>query len=112
MPPLPRTVHASLDFWDDNIDVYRVYLKAGSKLFARLTPAARGTIRMALWAPGTQRVDGIAVDTGARLAQSHRVGAQSRIAFSVRETGTYYLEAKLVSRPRDPAPYALSLVRR
>jgi len=112
LPPLPRTIHASLDFWDDNIDVYRVYLKAGSRLFARLTPEARATIRMALWAPGTQRVDGIAVDTQARLTQSHRAGGQVRLAYTAQETGTYYLEAKLVSRPRDPAPYALSLVRR
>jgi hypothetical protein len=112
LPPLPRTVHASLDFWDDNIDVYRIYLTRGQRLFARLTPDARGTIRMALWAPGTQRVEGISVDTSARLVQSRRVGRQSRLAFTARATGTYYLEAKLVSRPRDPAAYSLALTRR
>jgi hypothetical protein len=112
LPPLPRSVRASLDFWDDNIDVYRVYLKKGTRLFARLTPADRGTIHMALWAPGTRRVEGISVDTSARLEQSRRVGRQTRLAYTAPRTGTYYLEAKLVSRPRDPAQYTLSLARR
>ena len=30
LPPLPRTIDASLDYWDDNIDVYRIHLTAGS----------------------------------------------------------------------------------
>ena len=30
LPPLPRTIKATLDYWDDQIDVYRVHLKRGS----------------------------------------------------------------------------------
>ena len=41
LPPLPRTIDASLDYWDDNIDVYRVHLNAHAKLFARLTRQGR-----------------------------------------------------------------------
>jgi subtilisin family serine protease len=111
LPPLPRTVRATLDFWDDNIDVYRVHLNAKAKLFARITPASAGTIRMALWSPGAHHVEGLAVDTSARLAQSRRVGTQSRLAFKAPVTGIYYLEVKLVSRPPDPVPYGLSLSR-
>jgi hypothetical protein len=33
------------------------------------------------------------------------------LAFSAQEAGIYYLEIKLVSRPRDPVSYGLSLAR-
>jgi subtilisin family serine protease len=111
LPPLPRTIQASLDFWDDNIDVYRVHLNARTKLYARLTPNGGGTIRMALWAPGAHHVEGLAVDTSARVVESRRVGVQSRLAFNAKEAGIYYLEIKLVSRSHDPVSYGLSLTR-
>jgi subtilisin family serine protease len=112
LPPLPRTIQASLDFWDDNIDVYRVHLNARTKLYARLTPGGAGTIRMALWAPGAHHVEGLAVDTSARVVESRRVGVQSRLAFNAQAAGIYYLEIKLVSRSHDPVSYGLSLARR
>jgi subtilisin family serine protease len=111
LPPLPRTIGASLDFWDDNTDVYRVHLKQGQRLFARLTaPAA---VRLDLWAPGTQRVAPVPrtafADT--RVTRSRRVGAQTRIAYRATKTGTYYLETKLVTADRDPVEYRLALTR-
>jgi hypothetical protein len=113
LPPLPRTIDASLDFWDDNIDVYRVHLKKGARLFARLTPGTPANVRLALWAPGTQHVELIPgrplSDT--RVAQGRRVGAQVRLAYRATATGLYYLEAKLVAPVRDPVQYALALNR-
>jgi Subtilase family len=111
LPPLPRTVGASLDFWDDDRDVYRVYLKKGARLFARLTaPAA---VRLDLWAPGTQRVGPMPGTTflDSRVARSRRVGGQSRVAYRATRTGIYYLEAKLLSPVRDPVQYRLALTR-
>ena len=40
LPAGQRAVDASLDYWDDNLDVYRVHLYAGQRVFARLTPEA------------------------------------------------------------------------
>ncbi len=100
LPPLPRVIDATLDFWDDNIDVYRVHLNARSKLFARLT--GPGTVKLALWAPGTTHVEGLDVDTKARLAQGRKVGAQVRLAYRASQAGIYYLEVKLVSKRQDP----------
>ena len=109
LPPLPRTINASLDFWDDNTDVYRVSVKRGAKLFARLsTPSP---VQLALWAPGTKRVEltpgAKLVDT--RVARSRRVGSQVRLAYRAPASGVYYLEAKLVAPVRDPVEYRLSL---
>ncbi|HZT91972.1 MAG TPA: S8 family serine peptidase [Gaiellaceae bacterium] len=111
LPPLPRTITASLDYWDDDVDVYRVHLNAGVKLFARLTPRTPGTVRLALWAPGTQHVEGLNAQVANRLAQSRRVGAQVRLAYRARTVGVYYLELKLVSGHRLPTQYTLALTR-
>ena len=111
LPPLPRTISASLDFWDDNVDVYRVYLTRGQKLYARLTPQTRAGIKLALWSPGTTKVEGLRVDLRRRVAESRSVGMQARFAYRAPVTGTYYIQAKLVTRPVDPVQYRLSLVR-
>ncbi|HST18341.1 MAG TPA: S8 family serine peptidase [Gaiellaceae bacterium] len=112
LPPLPRTIDASLDFWDDNVDVYHVYLRRGQRLYARLTPSVRAGIRLAVWSPGTKRVEGLQVDVSRRVAQSRSVGAQARIAYRAPVSGTYFVQAKLVSRSQNPVQYRLSLVRR
>jgi subtilisin family serine protease len=110
LPPLPRTIDATLDYWDDNIDVYRVHLDKGRRLFARVSAGLRGSVRMALWAPGTARVEGLAAQQP-RLAQSRLVGAQARLAYRALKTGTYYLELKLVRKNTDPVQYRLALTR-
>lgn len=107
IPPLPRTFSATLDYWDDDIDVYRVYLHKGQTLFSRLTPSAPATIRLTLWAPGTKRVE--TLDTKLRVAESHLAGGQARLSYRAKRTGTYYIEAKLFSQTREPAQYTLAL---
>ena len=111
LPPLPRTIEASLDYWDDNVDVYRIHLSAGQQLFARLTPDTRASVKLALWAPGTTRVEGLDV-RDVRLTQSRLAGRQSRLAYRARVGGIYYLEAKLVAPSHDPVQYRLALSRR
>jgi hypothetical protein len=112
LPPLPRTVSASLDYWDDNVDVYHVYLRRGQRLYARLTPETKAGIRLAVWSPGTQRVEGLRVDLRRRVAQSRSIGTQARLAYRAAEAGIYYLQAKLVTKSVNPVEYKLSLVRR
>lgn len=112
LPPLPRTITATLDYWDDNIDVYRVHLDRGKRLFAHVTPSIARSVRMALWAPGTQRVDALDAQQ-LRLTQSHFVSGQARLAFRAPLTGTYYLQLKLVQKnDAGPMPYTLALARR
>lgn len=114
LPPLPRTISASLDYWDDNIDVYRLHLSKGSHLFARLTPQTPATVRLTLWPPGTQDVEPRTIAAKlptSPVARSTRAGTQARIGFRAPATGTYYLEAKLVVPVRDPVQYRLALAR-
>jgi hypothetical protein len=111
LPPLPRTIDATLDYWDDNVDVYRVRLVQGQRLYARLTPGAAGRVALALWAPRTKLVEGIRADTGDRLLEGRQVGTQSRLAYRARATGTYFLELKLVTKAKNGVPYRLALAR-
>jgi subtilisin family serine protease len=112
LPPLPRTIDATLDYWDDNIDVYRVHVDRGRRLFARVSSGLPGSVRMALWAPGTKRVDGLDAQQ-LRLVQSRAVAGQARLTYRAPRTGIYYLELKLVQKNKtDPLLYRLALARR
>jgi len=110
LPPLPRTITATLDYWDDNVDVYRVHLERGRRLFARATPGLRDSLRMALWAPGTQRVERLDTQQS-RLVRSRLVAGQARLAYRAPRSGIYYLELKLVQKNSEPMPYQLALAR-
>ncbi len=90
-----RTVTASLDYWDDQVDVYSVVVRAGQRLYARLNGPGRSDVAVALWRPGTTRVDGLTAPLAQRAALSARVGRQERLAFTARRGGTYYIEVKL-----------------
>jgi Subtilase family len=108
LPASRPTVDATLDYWDDNLDVYRVRLFAGQRLFARLTAATAAKIKLQLWAPNTDHVDGLDLRS-VRLADSHQVGRQVRLSFRVRTRGVYYLSAKVLSRTPEPVQYRLGV---
>ncbi|MDP9286074.1 MAG: S8 family serine peptidase [Actinomycetota bacterium] len=110
LPPLPRTIDATLDYWDDNVDVYRIHLERGRRLFARVSPGVTGSVRMALWAPGALRVEGLGSQQS-RVVQARLVAGQARLGYRAPRAGTYYLELKLVQRNTDPMPYRLALAR-
>jgi subtilisin family serine protease len=112
LPPLPATIAASLDYWDDDVDVYRLYVKKGQTLFARLTPGAAASVQLALWAPGTQHVEGLHAFGKDLLSRSRAVSGQARLSYLAKRTGIYYLEAKLGSQTRVPVQYRLSVSRR
>src|SRR5204863_1387040 len=48
-----RTISATLDFWDDQIDVYSVRLRRGQKVEATLRGQAMPRAKLMLWKPGT-----------------------------------------------------------
>jgi subtilase family protein len=100
---------ATLDFYDDQIDVYRVSLGRGERLRARLTGGWSGAnVNLVLWKPGTKDVDDLA-SQNRRAAASIAPGAAQRLAFTAPERGWYYVEAKVVSP--GSGPYTLTLAK-
>jgi subtilisin family serine protease len=111
LPPLPRTISATLDYWDDQVDVYRIHLSKGQRLYARLTPTAGDHVVLTLWPPGTKRVESLGSPTS-YLVRSSRSAQQARIAATAPASGTYYVEAKLLTKSIAPVVYRLALSRR
>jgi subtilisin family serine protease len=102
------SVKATIDFWDDQIDVYRVYLHKGQRLRLTLNGPAGATSNLLLWKPGTTRVNDLRKQN-LRVAQAIGPGASHRLNYRVPRKGWYYVEVKVVTR--GSGPYELTLTR-
>jgi subtilisin family serine protease len=101
------TIEATTDWWDDPVDVYRVYLRGGQRVDASvLGPAAPGS-RLVLWKPGTAEVVG---SSSRVLAMRAAVaGPAGSLAYRARVTGWYYLE--VAARARASGAYTLGIAK-
>jgi len=96
-------VKATLDYWDDNIDVYRVRLRKGQTMSVWLRGPAGMDTNLILWRPGTQVVEAPSIGQQAalqtwRLTQSAHVGPNEHLVYRARSTGWYYVEVKLTTQ--------------
>ena len=79
-------VTATLDYWDDPLDVYRVKLARGQRLHA---------LARARWAGATV---GLSLWRGRKIAQTPHPGTAQRLSYRALKAGWYYVEVR-VSRP-------------
>jgi hypothetical protein len=98
-----RQVEATLDYWNDRDDVYRVYVRTGDRLVATVGAFTSVRPALALWRPGTQTVD--AASAPVRRLASRPPGAT--LSYRARATGWYILHVR-VTRP-GVGPYQLAL---
>jgi hypothetical protein len=97
-----RQVDATLDYWNDRDDVFRVYLRAGNRLnVAEVSDGARPVL--ALWRPGTESIDAASV----RLRRLAVRPPGATLSYRARAAGWYVLLASL-SRP-GMAAYRLTI---
>jgi hypothetical protein len=97
-------LRATIDYWDDPVDVYRIQLQKKERLLAQLAAGAGPSFELELWNPGTKHVD--------RPSSSQDLAAQSmtkRLRYTAPARGWYYLEVKAASP--GFAPYALSITK-
>jgi len=95
--PKGQKIRATIDYWEDQVDVYRIKLRRGTRLVARLR-GPRGTdTNLFLWKPGTRRVEGLAANRRLLAAQSRSPGSAERIRLRVRQGGWYYLQVKIAA---------------
>jgi len=88
---------ATLDFWDDNVDVYKVHLRAKQRVVITLDGPRGVNTDLLLWKPGTQRVQGLSLALlRQRVALSAKPGTREQISHRAKSTGWYYIEAKIV----------------
>jgi subtilisin family serine protease len=101
-----RNITATVDFWDDQVDVYSVRLAKGERLRATLDGPFRATSSLVLWKPGTKRLDELSLSSlRRRVAQSARRGWRQRITYRAKAPGWYFLQIKVASL--DAGPYRL-----
>jgi subtilisin family serine protease len=106
-----QRVQATLDYYDDPVDVYRVVLRKHQKLSVAVTAAWRGaSVQLELWRPGTPAVDKPTTVNKFRAAQSASPGEVQRVHFVAQKLGTYYVEVR-ASAPGFGA-YTLQLRKR
>ena len=105
-----RFVKASVDFWDDQDDVYGVFLHRDEKLYVSLVPATPAAVALALWRPETVSVSDLARQD-LRVRLSNRPGRRERLSWTATEEGWHFLQARLTAPTGPPVAYRLSIVR-
>ena len=99
------TIEATTDWWDDRIDVYRVYVRKKQRIDASvLGPSAPGA-NLVLWRPGT--VDVIGTSKRVLAMRAAVAGPEGALSFRARAAGWYYLE--VAARRTASGPYTLSI---
>jgi hypothetical protein len=101
-------LQATVDFWDDQSDVYAIKVRKNQPLYASVKGPAGTDTNIILWKPGTKHVDDLAsVSFVAR--QSARPGPKDNFAYRAPVAGTYYVQVKLGSR--GSGRYKLTIVK-
>ncbi|HWJ33390.1 MAG TPA: S8 family serine peptidase [Gaiellaceae bacterium] len=103
-----KSVKATIDFWDDNIDVYRIYLRKRQHIRLTLDGPAGATSNLLLWKPGTKSVNDLRTQS-LRAAQAIGPGSSHRLGYRVPKKGWYYVEVKVATR--GAGPYELTISR-
>jgi len=98
------TIDATIDYWDDPVDVYRIQLQPKQLLHVELTASGGAGLRLELWKPKTVHVDRAASQPD--LAAS---SATKTLNFHAPGRGWYYLEVRAASP--GFAPYSLQLAK-
>jgi subtilisin family serine protease len=99
-------VTATLDYWDDPADVYRVHLDRGQRLQARFTAHwAHAEVALTLWRPGLPVLRG----TKGRVASTAHAGRTQRLAYGATRGGWYYAQLRITHH--GSGRYALQLTK-
>jgi hypothetical protein len=104
-------VAATLDYWDDETDIYPVDLPARRRLSISVAGAAGTSLGLRLWSPQTRSIAGASIKE-LTVARTTAAGAKQRFTYVVpaRKGGRYYVQVA-ISKPGAGA-YTLRWTRR
>ena len=101
----PR-LDATLDFWDDPVDVYRVRLERGQRLHARLEAGwANASVGLTLLRPGPKSMHG----RPSLAARTAHPGSKQRLSYRAPRGGWYDLKLRIARH--GGGHYALDLTK-
>ena len=85
-------LNATIDYWDDRVDVYRVKLSPGQRLQARVVARwAQAKIDLTLWPPGTKTV----FRRRGAADRTAEPGKTQQLSYRARKGGWYLVELRL-----------------
>jgi subtilisin family serine protease len=104
-----RRINATLDFWDDQDDVYAVRLQRRQRMYVGLTGIGSSSdLSLALWLPSTRAIEGV-VNARFRVKISARAGAREYFSYRAPATGVYFVQVRM-SSPGSTS-YRLAIVK-
>ena len=84
---------ATLDYWDDPVDIYRVQLKQGQRLQARVAAHWAGAgVDLSLWRPGTST---LTHGHKGRVARTAVPASTQHLSYRAPAAGWYYLALRV-----------------
>nr|MBA3348747.1 hypothetical protein [Actinomycetota bacterium] len=103
-----RRFAATLDYWDDQNDVYAIKLRRGQPVYVGLRGPAGLDSNLILWRPGTESVDDL-TSLERRAAQSAGPGPRENLFHRAGTAGWYFVQVKLGSP--GAGAYRLTIVK-
>ena len=92
-----RRLRATVDFWDDQDDVYAIRLKKRQPVYLGLTGPATGVdLSLALWSPRARSITGTS-DLRFRVRVSTRRGARQFLSYRPKSAGSYFVQVRMSS---------------
>jgi subtilisin family serine protease len=92
-----RRIKATVDFWDDQDDVYAIHLQKGQPVYVGLTGSDTSVdLSLAFWLPPTRSIEGVSsIRYRARI--SARVGSRQYLSYRARSAGDYFVQVRMSS---------------
>lgn len=92
-----RRIKATVDFWDDQDDVYAIRLHKNQPVYVGLTGSdASVDLSLAFWLPGTRSIESVS-SLSLRGGISARPGARQYLSHRARAAGTYFVQVRMSS---------------
>ncbi len=89
--------NATLDFWDDQDDVYGIRLKKGQRVYLGLTAAATEVdLNLALWLPKTRSIEDVR-SARLRARVSARPGGREYFSYRAPKAAVYFVQVRMSS---------------
>jgi subtilisin family serine protease len=104
-----RQIDATVDFWDDQDDVYAIRLRKGQPVYVGLkAPGTESDLNLAFWLPQTRSIEDVS-SVRFRARVSARPGARQYLSYRAAEAGTFFVQVRMASP--GLARYRLTIVK-
>ncbi|HEX2345310.1 MAG TPA: S8 family serine peptidase [Gaiellaceae bacterium] len=92
-----RRIKATVDFWEDQDDVYAIRLQKNQPVYVGLTGSDPGVdLSLAFWLPGVRSIEGVS-SIRFRARVSARAGSRQYLSFRAPAAGTHFVQVRLSS---------------